>query len=269
MLNLHERLVSDMAKIDELKRLIAETLKVNVSDIDEGFSLKAGRFKTSAGSVILSNIFRKVYGQKVDCRKVNTFGELLMLAGEGQGESQAVIPVETAPAVDNNAESEIVEPENDKQHELRQGQSDARHEASNNFSEFGGSRLVCGIDIQEIDIFPDVADFWTDSFYTENFTKEEIAYCVTTASPRHSFAGRWCVKEALHKCSSKYFNVPLKDIRVTHYLQGTGASSDSGQLRRLRIEVRLNGLWKELQNLTCSLSHADNYAVGMVTGWED
>ncbi len=269
MLNLHERLVDNMAKTDELRQLIAETLKVNVSDIDDGFSLKTGRFKTSAGSVILSNIFRKVYGQKVDCKEVNTFGELLALADEKY--NQFIINV-----VDSSSKVKpTAEPAVETSVSVERGQEQENGEK--NVVELG-HHLVCGIDIQEIDIFPDVADFWTDSFYTDNFTEEEVAYCVTTASPRHSFAGRWCVKEALHKCSPKYLNIPLKNIRVTRYPQGAGASStsaalmsssDSGHLSQIRIEVRLNGTWKELRNLTCSLSHADNYAVGMVTGWED
>lgn len=218
-----------MAKIDELKNLIAGTLKVNVSEIDENFSLKTGRLKTSVGSVILANIIKKVYGQKVDCRKINTFGELfVMLEGtEYEGSN----------TVDQYQESE----------------SDIKMESP--VQEISG-RLVCGIDIQEIEIFPEVDDYWSDSFYTDNFTNDEIAYCVTAASPRHSFAARWCVKEALHKCGSMYYNILFKDIQVV---------VRPSEIRT--VEIRRGTDWQTLP-FSCSLSHADNYAVGMVTGFE-
>ena len=116
--------------------------------------------------------------------------------------------------------------------------------------------MVCGIDIQEIDIFPEAADCWSESFYTDNFTPDEIAYCITADSPRHSFAARWCLKEALHKCGSEYYDIPLSDIRSVR--------TDSGMLR---VEIKDNGVWKQLP-YACSISHADDYAVGMVTGFK-
>ena len=120
----------------------------------------------------------------------------------------------------------------------------------------GSFRPVCGIDIQEISIFPETGDYWSDSFYTDVFTPEEIAYCITAPEPRHSFAARWCLKEALHKCGSKYYGMELKDIRTVSLKTG-----------ELRIEIRgEDGGFKRLP-YACSVSHADNYAVGMVMGY--
>jgi phosphopantetheine--protein transferase-like protein len=85
---------------------------------------------------------------------------------------------------------------------------------------------------------------------------EEIAYCITASSPRHSFAARWCVKEALHKCSSKYDTIPLRDIQVAKNANGS-----------VRVEIRENNQWVTLP-VACSLSHAENYAVAMVISVE-
>lgn len=215
-----------MEKVDELKEIIANTLNVNPSDIGESYSLKAGKFKTSAGSVILGNIVKKVYGHKVDCKKVSTFGDILSLVEGGTVQTESV-------AGNNNKD--------DSKTNVAMADS--------------VGCLACGIDIQEIDIFPEVDDYWTESFYTDNFTKDEIAYCVTAVSPRHSFAARWCVKEALHKLGTMYYDIPLSDIQVVKQKNGI-----------LALEIRSNGYWQGLP-LSCSLSHADNYAVGIVTGF--
>lgn len=219
-----------MNKEEEIKRLLSDTLKVRVSDIGNAFPLRTGKLKTSAGSVIISNIVRKVCGVKVDCRKVSTFGELMSLIhGEPEEpEKESSVVAEEERARDKSIIPPAVVP---------------------------AGRIVCGIDIQEIDIFPEADDYWTESFYTENFTKDEIAYCVTAASPRHSFAARWCVKEALHKCGPEYYGLPFSDIQVVK--QRSGAVS---------LEVLENGSWMALP-LSCSLSHADCYAAGMVTGF--
>ena len=115
--------------------------------------------------------------------------------------------------------------------------------------------MICGIDIQEIEIFPKADDYWSESFYTDNFTDSEIAYCVAADSPRRSFAARWCLKEALHKCGNDYLDIPLKDIQSVKTTGGV-----------LRIEIRNEqGGWIRLP-FACSISHADHYAVGIVTG---
>lgn len=221
---------------EKLKELIAGALKIKSSDINDDFSLKTGRFKTSAGSVILGNIVRKVSGQQVDCRNVNTFGELT-----------ALLNAETSSASDAPNTEEIKAPKTDEETATPKSEEQ-------NVSVSG--HLVCGVDIQEIEVFPDVTDYWTEPFYTDNFTSDEIAYCVTAASPRHSFAARWCAKEALHKCGDKYLNIPLCDIQISKRLNGT-----------LKIEVKADNEWSEL-GLSCSISHADKYAIGMVTGFE-
>lgn len=221
-----------MVKIDELKKLVGEVLKVNTADINDSFVLKTGKLKTSAGSVILSNIVKKIYGVKIDCKQASTFGELRNLI-DGSG-------TEDSPVENGYVESVRSEP------------IDSGEIINSQFI----NPLVCGVDIQEIEIFPDAEDYWTESFYTENFTKDEIAYCVTAASPKHSFAARWSAKEALHKCGLKYYNLPFSSIKVVKNKDGS-----------VKLEVLEHGVWKRLP-FSCSISHADSYAVAMVTGFE-
>lgn len=218
-----------MKKEEELKRLLSDTLNIDASDIDGNFLLKTGKLGSSAGSVILGNIVKKVYGIKVNCSEATTFGELVHLVNEGQ-----IIMDEALPAEDAELKA---------------------RDAGLPFISMNG-QLVCGIDIQDIDVFPEAEDYWTEGFYTESFTRDEIAYCVAAPSPRHSFAARWCVKEALHKCSTHYYGLPLTSIQVVKQRSGAVA-----------LEVLENGSWKILP-FSCSLSHADSYAVGIVVGFD-
>ncbi len=233
-----------MSETDKLRKMIAGTLGVNASDITEDFSLKVQKFKTSAGSVILGNMVKKVYGRKVDCRNVSTFGELLArINGDGAPEvsgkdtavKEDIKPVYTADSENGN--------QNAEKKPVRRGRMDAL-------------RPVCGIDIQEIDVFPKTDDYWSESFYTDNFTKDEIAYCITAPEPRHSFAARWCLKEALHKCGDLYYDIPLKDIQAVRLKTG-----------ELRVEIRDDDGGFTRLPFACSISHADHYAVGMVMGY--
>lgn len=217
-----------MTKADEIKKLIANTLKISAADIDDDFSLKTGKLQTSAGFVILNNIVKKVYGVTMNCGNISTFGELIGMVEGNNVETSEVIP----------------------------SQENTEKVVENTVIPITGQHLICGIDIQEIDIFPIVDDYWKESFYTDNFTKGEIAYCVTADSPRHSFAARWCLKEALHKCGAKYYSIPLSNIQIIRQKSGAVA-----------LEVLEANTWRLLP-FSCSLSHAEKYAVGIVTGFE-
>lgn len=240
-----------MSQTDKLKEMIAGTLGVDKSDITDDFSLKVKKFKTSAGSVILKNMVKKAFGRNVDCRNAATFGELLArINGEEPADANVSgTSDETDKGADetdkmpDDVKSSVTDPSEDMEAPVQRGRVTS-------------FRPVCGIDIQEISIFPETDDYWSESFYTDNYTPDEIAYCITAPQPRHSFAARWCLKEALHKCGEDYYDIPLKDIRAVRLKTG-----------ELRVEIRdESGSFKRLP-FACSVSHADNYAVGMVTGY--
>lgn len=234
--------------IEKLKMMIAGTLGISVADITDDFSLRLQKFKTSAGSVILGNMVKKAYGRKVDCRNVSTFGELVLRAEGKEKEANDVKTEIDIVSSDEIADMEAANVEDG----AKTGNISGELPTGENCVSGG---MVCGIDIQEIEIFPEADDYWSESFYTDNFTDGEIAYCVAADSPRHSFAARWCLKEALHKCGNDYFDIPLKDIQS---VKATGGV--------LRMEIRnKQGGWIRLP-YACSISHTDNYAVGIVTG---
>jgi phosphopantetheinyl transferase (holo-ACP synthase) len=212
-----------------LKTAIANIANVDESAITEDFSLDIPKLKTSAGSVILSNVVKKICKQNVNCDGVKTFGELLLLGnavpapGQIDGATPVAVHAET-PAPDTEKSPAAPVP----------------------------ADMRCGIDIQDISIFPESGDYWVEPFYTDNFTEEEIAYCVTTPFPRKHFASRWCVKEALRKNSPAFLALPFKSIQVKKQRDGS-----------ILVEVYTHGAWRRINGM-CSMSGSEQYAVGMV-----
>jgi phosphopantetheine--protein transferase-like protein len=80
----------------------------------------------------------------------------------------------------------------------------------------GLAGLACGLDLEPIVNLPSAEDHWTHEFYSNSFTRAEIAYCVAQAHPPRHFAARWCAKEALKKCDPAFLHEKLVDIEVVH-----------------------------------------------------
>jgi phosphopantetheine--protein transferase-like protein len=211
-----------------LKMAIAKIANVDESAITEDFSLDIPKLRTSAGSVILSNVVKKICKQNVNCADVKTFGELLLL-----GNAVPAIKQIDGAAPDVHAETPALDMEKSSVAPVPAGMS-------------------CGIDIQDIAIFPECSDYWVEPFYTDNFTEEEIAYCATTPFPRKHFASRWCVKEAFKKNSPAFLALPFKSIQVKKQRDGS-----------ILVEIYTHGVWRRI-NGTCSMSSSEQYAVGMV-----
>jgi phosphopantetheinyl transferase (holo-ACP synthase) len=209
-----------------LKTAIAKIANVDESAITDDFSLDIPRFRSSAGSVILSNMVKKICKQSVNCAGVKTFGELLLLGNAAPALDSA------APAA-APAETPLPDIEKPPAIPVMAGMS-------------------CGIDIQDISIFPESSDYWVEPFYTDNFTEEEIAYCATVPFPRKHFASRWCIKEALRKNSPAFLALPFKSIQVKKQRDGG-----------IFVEVYTHGTWRRI-NGTCSMSGSEQFAVGMV-----
>ncbi len=74
--------------------------------------------------------------------------------------------------------------------------------------------VAIGIDIEDVSSMPEATDFRTDAFYTRNFSSAEIAHCILQANPRQSFAGRFCVKEAIVKADNYYRDIPFNQIEI-------------------------------------------------------
>jgi phosphopantetheine--protein transferase-like protein len=80
--------------------------------------------------------------------------------------------------------------------------------------------MVLGIDLESRENVPASADPWSDSFYLENFTAAEIAYCVRQADPRLAFCGLWSAKEAVIKCHGGLSVLTPREVEIIHGRNG-------------------------------------------------
>jgi phosphopantetheine--protein transferase-like protein len=222
-----------MDNTQNLKAAIAKILNVSESSITDTFSLDIQKLKSSAGAMILQNVVKKIYKKTVNCNGVTDFGDLLSritdtdISNGDQAEIHEIkIKPEIAVPVEQTISSDMPFP-----------------------TAFGVS---CGIDIQDISIFPESDDYWLEPFYKDNFTDEEIAYCAAdTTLARFHFAARWCVKEALKKTGQKYLNLSFKSIQVKKHQDGS-----------VFLEILSDGLWHRVSG-TCSMSFSGNTAIGL------
>ena len=179
---------------NELKQVVAELFEVDFNNVNGDFLLSTRRMQGSLARAKLDAAIRHRLGVK--CRavySVKTYGELqeaVLGTSSGRDESDSSASIETT--VTN---------------------TDGSVPFSLNSLETP-TALSCGIDVEMVENFPEVDDYWKDSFYTNSFSSVEIAYCLLQENPRMHFAARWCAKEALKKCHPAYFPEEMKNIEL-------------------------------------------------------
>jgi len=77
-----------------------------------------------------------------------------------------------------------------------------------------------GIDMEEVAGLPHVADLRTESFYTQNFTPAEIAYCILQSDPYASLTGLFAAKEAIVKADGPYRGRSFQTMEIGHTAEG-------------------------------------------------
>ncbi len=197
---------------EKLKEIIASYLNITASAID-------GKTLINRQAVSSSIILHRMYGELANegfvvenYTDINSYGELLKKLSNAESSSQ-VDASDTFPIISN---------------------FDQLH--SNASSNAG-----VGIDIENISAFPECYDFREDEFYKNNFSSEEIAYCVLKKNPIVSFAGLFSAKEAIVKADNNYSGRPFKTIVISHDPAGKAIHAD----------------------FLISISHTENIAVGI------
>jgi len=179
---------------DKLKQVVAELFEADLNKVNADFLLSTRRMQGSLARAKLDAAIRHRLGVK--CRAVysaKTYGELKKaVLGESSGSDEADSSASIVATVTNT-------------------------DVSVPFSENSigsATALSCGIDVEMVENFPEVDDYWKDSFYTNSFSSVEIAYCLLQENPRMHFAARWCAKEALKKCHQLYLPEEMKNIEL-------------------------------------------------------
>jgi len=93
----------------------------------------------------------------------------------------------------------------------------------------GPGGVQVGIDVEPVAALPDAADYWEHEFYKSTFSPREIAYALLQPSPRQTFAGAWCAKEALRKARPALAQLEWTALEVVHDASGKPAMTVQGQ----------------------------------------
>ena len=73
-----------------------------------------------------------------------------------------------------------------------------------------------GIDIEEISLIKNIENHTRDPFFQENFSKDEIEFCMSKPNPQQSFAGLFSAKEAIVKADHSFKKTKFNKINITH-----------------------------------------------------
>lgn len=173
---------------DKVKKIIAVFIQKDPSEISSSTLINSS---VIPGSILIHRMYRELSlaGFKVEKYiDINTYGDLLSrLNGSPVAEA-----VSSSPEVGTGSVADSL----------------------------SGSNLEIGIDIENVTNMPAVSDYREDPFYKTNFTISEISYCILKPNPIESFAGIFCLKEAICKTNESLRKVPFNQIEITHTSEG-------------------------------------------------
>ncbi|MBF0369381.1 MAG: 4'-phosphopantetheinyl transferase superfamily protein [Magnetococcales bacterium] len=112
-----------------------------------------------------------------------------------------------------------------------------------------------GIDIEEVANLPETDHYRATPFYRDNFSSREIATALLKPSPRITFCGWFCAKEALKKALPEVTPLRLSEIEI---------HEAAGRPRITTIHPRINQRYQ----LQLSISHTEHTAVAVVHAFQ-
>jgi len=190
-------------KIDRIKKIVSFFIKVEPDKIGSQTIIDNSILQ---GSVKIHMMYGEIAdnGYKVsNYSNIKTFGELLSALNMNDELNETDLAKN-----DNSLENNLEDKENNDQI------------ISNSFLGSGIYPSSIGIDLLNINKLPRVNDFRESSFYVDNFSSQEIAYCVTKKDPYKSFAGKFAAKEAIVKVNNYYKSKKFNEIEILNKSDG-------------------------------------------------
>lgn len=183
-----------MPDTNKLQEIVGELLKVPAATVDASTPF-SGILANSLGRARLDAALRSRMGiVNPGVYTVKTFGDLCLLVG-----------AEVCAEISGNANG------------AAEVQS---HRPPQALSGSSGAGFAVGVDIQSVAAMPEAADYWEAEFYSQHFTRQEIAYALLQSAPRESFAAMWCAKEALRKADDRWLETDWQLTEVVHSATG-------------------------------------------------
>ncbi len=215
-------------EIDKAKNIIASFLEIEPGEVSGATGIGRKALRSSIKVHRLRSELRKIDIAPMVWDGIETFSDLL--------ESCNI----KSPQLESHSEKEIVK--NEKALLM-----------------LGDTGL--GIDIESVDKFPFVEDYFADTFYLENFSLEEISYCSRQENPRFCFAGRFSAKEAIYKATAGVCGKDFKGIEVV--------TESDGRVSNSLCDISISYLKDEAMDLAISVAsskrYSDNYLKSAVS----
>lgn len=190
-------------KTEELKELIAELGSMKPIEIKAGTPLKSALPGSFGRARLAAALRRKLASSPPGIEQARTFGDLCRMLSLSDSFTEAP---------DGN--------------DLSPEQNGSRVGSTARVLDSG---LHVGIDTEGIASLPQSSDYWEHEFYKDTFSEAEIAYALLQPSPRETFAGMWCAKEALCKAEPRLAGSPWKTLEVAHDALGKPSMKVNGQ----------------------------------------
>jgi phosphopantetheine--protein transferase-like protein len=176
--------------LENLKKIVSTFLKVEPSEVNEETMIDRSSIK---GSVLIHRMYSKLSseGYHVSGRKelIRTFGDLIG-ALNGSKKNADVIVADFKPNIQHPSPA------------------------------LGLSGFLVGIDIEDVLNMPATDDYRGDKFYADNFSQQEISYCILQTDPRVSFSGKFAAKESIIKADNGYKDIPFSQIEILNDKEG-------------------------------------------------
>ena len=183
-----------MDTVQQLKTIVSSFLKVGVDIINENTLIDNSAIK---GSIMIHRMYaiisrelkKEINGYN---NRIRTFGQLLVACNLQSPASNSELKA--------SQEESVILP--NKQERLSK------------------PGISIGIDIEDVENMPRVADCREDIFYKQHFTPGEISYCLLQPDPWQSFAGKFAAKEAIVKADNTYKGIPFLQIPIDSDVRG-------------------------------------------------
>ena len=105
-----------------------------------------------------------------------------------------------------------------------------------------------GIDLVHIKKFEKITYSKNPSFYKKTFFPSEIEYCLKFKKSAEHFAGKFAIKESVKKS----INEPISFLNIETFYS------------KSKLKIKLHRNWDQKYKVLGSISHENEYAIGMV-----
>jgi phosphopantetheine--protein transferase-like protein len=175
-----------MSKVNKIKEIVAQFLKVDPAGLNDGTFIDNSALHSS---VLTHRMYAELVKEGVQVnapQDIRTLGDLLsVLDGPQHGHVEKKV-------------DRVV------------SQGISAQSATN------GTRgdISIGIDMEDVENMPETNDYREEPFYSRNFSQKEISYCILQPDPRRSFAGKFAAKEAVIKADNSYRTKTFNQIEI-------------------------------------------------------